>query len=151
MYNVVNFSDSGIDMKEIDERIASIKNNIESYPVWKDMMAVTREIYEKLKEYHIIRKIIMSPNDFCGGSINFYFTSQPESVSLKMWQDGGNPYMSLFRKMEDGFDVQLTNTFNKEGIIPLNDLDEFEQRILDYVANEIYNKNNTIVLEECHE
>lgn len=133
-------------MKEIEDRIKQIADNVEGLPVWKDMVDISKELNESLKEYDIIRKIIMNPNDFLGGSVNFYFMSQPEGVFLKLWHDGGVFYISLYRKEDDGFDVQLTNTFNKEGLIPLTDLDEFEQTILNYVANEVYALKNTITL-----
>jgi len=44
--------------------------------------------------------------------------------------------------MEDAFDQQLTGIFKDSDVVTLGDLDKFEEMILDFCANEIYNRDN---------
>jgi hypothetical protein len=137
--------------KEIEDRIKVIEGNMKSNNIWEDMKSVAIELFDLLS-YHneecgVIKRIEMNPNDMTGGSINYYFTTLPENILLKLWHDSGNFYMSLFRKIEGAFDQQLSGTFNVEGVLVLKDLDEFENRILDFVANEIFNAKNKVILK----
>ena len=134
--------------EKIEERLKLIKSIIEKNNVFSDMASLGKELFEGLKEYGILRKMELNPNDMIGGSIALFISTFPETISIKLWFEGGTYYMSMFRKIEGMFDQQLTGTFNDSGVISLKDLDEFEERILDFIANEIYNRKHKEVLTE---
>ena len=133
--------------KKVEERLEAIENNINSREIFEHMVSLAKEIHEGLKSFDIIKKVELRPNDLRGGSISFYITTHPESIFIKLWNEQGYYFLSLFRKIEGMFDQQLTGTFNEDGILTCKDLDEFEERILDFLSNEIYNREHTEILE----
>lgn len=82
------------------------------------------------------------PLDMLGrGSISFKIDFMPDDVYLKLWNDDG--YYIAFFKIDDGyFDHIIRNTFSEEGVVPIKDLDEAEEKILDYLTMEIYKWRN---------
>jgi len=126
----------------LEERLSKIDDNLKKNNNWTDMKEISMELFESLREYKIINKLELNPNDMSGGSVNFYFTSLPDSVCLKLMHDSDSYYMSFFRRMEDSFDQQLTGIFKDADVVPLTDLDKFEEMMLDFCANEIYNRTH---------
>ena len=134
-------------MKErIESRLKLIEENLSKNNIWHDIETTVKDLYESLKDQKIFRKIELNPNDTMGGSVSFHFTTHPPNILLKLWHDSGNYYISLYKKI-DNFDHQITNTFNELGILTLPSLDEFEERILDFIANEIANRDHRQILD----
>jgi hypothetical protein len=132
--------------KKLEDRLEAIDNNVKSRDIFEHMASLATEIHEGLKSFDILTKVELRPNDLRGGSISFYVSTFPDSIFVKLWNEQGFYYLSLFRKINGAFDQQLTGTFNEDGILTCNDLDEFEERILDFLANEIYNREHTRIL-----
>jgi hypothetical protein len=132
---------------KIQDRLQAIDNNVQAQEIFNHMVTLSREIHKGLEIFDIINKVELRPNDLRGGSISFYISTFPDAIFIKLWNESGYYFLSLFRKIEGMFDQQLTGTFNEDGILTCKDLDEFEERILDFLANEIYNRKHTEILE----
>lgn len=148
MHFTFNFNDDGNDeMKDvIESRLKAIDENIKSHDVFQHMIDLGKEIFEGVKDFDILRKMEINSNDMTGGSISFFIKTFPETFFIKLWHDSGNFYLSLFRKVEGMFDQQMTGTFNESGILTCNDMDDAEEKILDFIANEIYSRKHKKVL-----
>jgi len=135
--------------EKIEARLKKIGKNLHSEEsTWGFMQETSKELYSSLREYKIIRKIVLNPNDLYGGSINIHPSTLPEDMSMKVWHESGNYYMSFFRNMEGMFEQQVTGIFKDNDIVTMPDLDKFEEMFLDYCANEIYNRDNKTIIQD---
>ena len=126
---------------EIEKRLKEIIENMKTNNKWDDMKNLAEELFEDLKSYEIVRKIDLSPNDYLGGSVGLFFTTFSETVSLKIWYSAGQYLFSLFRRIE-GTDHQITGVFGNKDEVENPDLDTVRERVLDFAANEIYNRKH---------
>lgn len=128
-------------MQVLDERLYKLKENCDANTQFSDLSALATRLINDLRPYDIIEKIELEPNDLLNGSIGLHIKTMPRTVVLKVWFNSNMFYLSFFKKTSDNFDEQLKQTFNESGIMPAKTLQEVEERILDFLANEVYNRN----------
>lgn len=122
-------------LKSIDDKVA--KNQ-----VYEFMVSLAKDIYEGTKEFDIIEKVECCPNEMNWGCVCFHVKTLPEDVVLKLWWDSDSYYAGFYQKYNDFFDQLIPRTVNEQGVMVLVDMDEAEERILDFLANQHYGKEN---------
>ena len=132
-------------MKQIEDRLAILKEKAEQNNIWRDIKEMTEQLFRDLRQYKIFRKIELNMNEL-GGSASFYYNTHSSDIHLKLWHNSGNFYISLIKTI-DGFDHQIKNTFNETGVLTAPSLDEIERGILDFTATEIANRDYKQVLD----
>ena len=129
-----------------EERLMLLEENCEKNQPYLILAKMASKLIESLQSYKIIEKIDLAPNDLLNGSISIYITTMPKGVVLKIWHNSNMYYLSFFKKTSDNFDEQLRQTFNESGIMPAKTIEEAEERVLDFLANEVYNRDTRSVL-----
>lgn len=133
----------------ITARLEIIGQTVTSENAWTELLGFAKEMRQtfSLTDYGKDITITAWPLDMVGrGSISFQISFMPKDVYMKMWNNGG--YYLAFFKITDGyFDHIIRNTFTEEGVVPIRDLDEAEEKILDYLTMEIYKWRNKKIIE----
>ena len=133
-------------MIDLNERMILLSENCSGNKQLQEMSTLAHTLSNDLRDYDIIRKIVIAKNDLLNGCIELYITTMPESIVMKLWYNSNMYYLSFFKKSDDFFDVQLKETFNASGIMPAHTIEEAEERILDFLANEVFNRDTKVVL-----
>jgi hypothetical protein len=124
----------------IAERLKLIDNAINDENGWAILVEFARDMKVIFDASGYADRVTIKtwPLDMIGrGSISFAIDFMPADVYLKLWNQDG--YYLAFFKLTDGyFDRPIINTFNETGVIPVSDLDEAEEKILDYLTMELY-------------
>jgi hypothetical protein len=128
----------------VAERLKLIDEAINDENGWAILLSFAHDIKAVFEAADYADKLTIKtwPLDMLGrGSISFSIDFMPDDVYLKMWNDDG--YYLAFFKVDDGyFDHIIRNTFSEDGVVPIKDLDEAEEKILDYITMEIYKWSN---------
>jgi len=132
-------------LEEMEKRINFIKKNVDADNIWCDIKDLAREIYEEIKGYKIIKRIELNPKDTLCGSASFIISTYSEDMSVKLWK-GESYYLGFFKNIDE-VEHQISNTFNPNGALPIKSLDEFKERLYDFLANEIFNRDNKEILD----
>ena len=131
---------------KIKTRLELIQDRIEGDEKSGQLKDFTNDLYNTIRDIDIFKSIVFDPISMVTGSIAIYLSTFPSNVYLKLWRADDTYYLSYFSKRLDYFEVQLIETFNKEGILPIDNLDEAEERILDLITNAVYSQEHTTVL-----
>lgn len=138
-------------MAEIDDliqkRMDQIDKNLDEDLIWGTMLDMANDINGILSfsEYKKDVKVIVSPNEMGIGSISFSTSALPPDVLIKVWYSDAY-YAAFFKRVDDYFDHIIPHTMNESGVIVFKDIDEAEERILDFIANDLYKKNRRYTL-----
>lgn len=127
--------------ESFNERLKVIDERVESTPTYHFMVSLAKDIFEVTKDTGIIKKIECCPNKMIWGCVWFHLETLPDDVVLKLWWDSDTYYAGFYQKYNDLFDQLIPGTINEQGVMVLNDIDEAEERILDYLANEHYGRS----------
>ncbi len=132
----------------IQKRIDQIDKNLDEDLIWKTMVDLAHDIkgIMSFSKYASDVTVIVSPNEMGIGSIIFKTTALPDDVMIKLWYNDGY-YAAFFKRVDDYFDHIITHTMNDSGVIVFQDIDEAEERILDFIANDLYKKSHRYILE----
>jgi hypothetical protein len=128
----------------IESRLKVINEAISAENGWGMLVSFAHDMKSIFKAAGYDENITIKtwPLDMVGrGSISFKIDFMPEDVYLKMWNDDGL-YLAFFKIDNGYFDHIVRNTFSEEGVVPLKDFDEAEEKILDYLTMEIYKWRN---------
>jgi len=131
----------------VKERLEILDSHCKKNKEFELMSLLAKELINELREYNIIEKIDMQPNCMLNGSIGIHITTMPKDIVLKLWHNSNMYYMSFFQTNSNFFDKQLKETFNDRGVMPIKDIDEAEERILDFLSNEICNRDTKSTLK----
>ena len=132
--------------KEVADRLLLIESNMGKNGVWEHLAIMGKEMFESLRDTKIITKVELRPTDMLSGSILFHVATMPNGVVLKIWQNSDAFYVAFFKQTPEYFEQQIPNTFNENGVLPCDSLDAVELRLLDFFANEIFNRANNLTL-----
>jgi hypothetical protein len=128
----------------ITKRLEIINQTLDTDNAWSQLVTFAssmKEIFD-ISEYKDDITITIWPLDMVGrGSISFHISSMPNDVYLKMWNNSGY-YLAFFKSVDGYFDNIIRNTFNEDGIVTIDDMDDAELKILDYLTMELYKYKN---------
>lgn len=133
----------------ITSRLKIINQTVSKELGWNQLVQFAKDmrLYFDLSEYKDDITITEWPLDMVGrGSISFNISCMPDDVYLKMWNNSGY-YIAFFKQVDGFFDNMIRNTFTEEGVVPIKDLDEAQEKIADYLTMEIYKWKNKKVIE----
>lgn len=131
---------------EFDSRLETIDGKVNNNQVYGFMVSLAKDIFDATKHVGIVEKIECCPNKMNWGCVWFHIRTLPEDVVLKLWWDSDSYYAGFYQKYNDFFDQLIPGTINEQGVMVLNDIDEAENRILDFLANEEYGSKRTEVI-----
>lgn len=129
-----------------DERLKTINAKVKDNQVYGFMVSLGKDIFEATKDVGIVQKVECCPNKMNWGCVCFHIRTLPEDVVLKLWWDSDSYYAGFYQKYNDFFDQLIPGTINEQGVMVLSDIDEAEERILDFLANEEYGSKKTEVI-----
>ncbi len=128
------------------EKINEIDTKVSKTGAYDDMVSLSKDIYYGVKEKNIINKIECCPNEMNHGCVCFHVSTLPEDVVLKLWLDSESYYAGFYQKYSDLFDQLIPRTINEQGIMILNDINDAKERILDFLANQWYARENKEII-----
>jgi hypothetical protein len=140
-----------IESDKIKSKISEIADNVNESQTWKELNSFANDLYKELKGLEVFNKLELDPVSMSTGSLSIYLDTFPKNIYLKIWCVESNLdstyYLSFFSKRNDFFEVQLDQTFNETGVMPISNLEDAMDIILNFVANEIYSNRHTLLLD----
>jgi hypothetical protein len=140
-----------IESDKIKSKISEIADNVNESQTWKELNSFANDLYKELKGLEVFNKLELDPVSMSTGSLSIYLDTFPKNIYLKIWCVESNLdstyYLSFFSKRNDFFEVQLDQTFNEKGVMPISNLEDAMDIILNFVANEIYSNRHTLLLD----
>lgn len=133
--------------QEVASRISVIGKRVDNNLMWTHMAALATNMFNSLKSTGVLRKVELRPNDMINGSIVFYIDTMPKDIIMKVWQNSDVFYIAFFLNNDEYFEHQIQRTFNENGTLPCDSLDDVEDRLLDFFASVMFNKKHNITLE----
>jgi hypothetical protein len=133
-------------MSILDSRLEAIEDNISLKKEYQKSVVMIKRMVNSLRPYNIIEDVRACPNDLLGGSVTLNVKTLPKDVQMKVWHDSNQWYFAFFKSGPGNFTQLIDNTFNKEGVMVIAELEEVEKRLLDFLANEVYNRDKEEVI-----